>query len=249
MILGISIASWLFPNPISAQVGGTFGCQQQIGTGACVVGGINNCSAGYRPDPSRCTGKTGTACNQTSENCVPNQVQQNPGQNICVQMPAGGCKQGSEVVCQIAGNTGLNYCCSSQQACQQFNSGNTAIFNSGSTQNNAQQPTQIKPQECQADSGVSNSIGIETALGCIPTDPASLIGWIFKWGLALGGGIAFIFMAMGAFYLITSKGNPEQIKAGQEFITSAVIGILFIVFAIYFMRLIGFQILQIPGFG
>jgi len=89
---------------------------------------------------------------------------------------------------------------------------------------------------------------IQTAIGCIPTDPSAFIGWVFKLGTFLGGGIAFLLMAWGTFLTMTSAGDPEKLKQGKDIIVSAISGLLFIIFAVFLLRLIGVDILQIPGF-
>jgi hypothetical protein len=66
--------------------------------------------------------------------------------------------------------------------------------------------------------------------------------------ISLGGGIAFLIMGVGAFLFITSQGNPEQLQKGKEMIVSAGAGLLFIIFSIFLLRLIGVDILKIPGF-
>lgn len=91
---------------------------------------------------------------------------------------------------------------------------------------------------------------IRTAIGDI--DPRNLQGFIQQLlNLALGvaGGIAFLLMLFGAFQIMTSSGNPEKMKSGSELITSALAGLLFIIFSIFLLKLIGVDILQIPGFG
>lgn len=90
---------------------------------------------------------------------------------------------------------------------------------------------------------------IETGLGCIPTkETTNFIAWILKFAIGIGGGIAFILMLIGVFQIITSSGDPERLKAGKELITSALIGLLMIIFSLFLLQLIGVQILQIPGF-
>lgn len=91
---------------------------------------------------------------------------------------------------------------------------------------------------------------IKTAIGEI--DPRNLQGFIQQLlGLALGvaGGIAFLLMLFGSFQIMTSSGNPEKMKAGSELITSALTGLLFIIFSVFILKLIGVTILDIPGFG
>jgi len=105
----------------------------------------------------------------------------------------------------------------------------------------------IQPTPCkQGEPGE----GIQTALGCIPTkDTTQFVGWLLKFAIGIGGGIAFLLMIFGGFKIITSSGNPEAVKAGQELITSALMGLIFIIFSVFLLQLIGVKILQIPGFG
>jgi hypothetical protein len=87
-----------------------------------------------------------------------------------------------------------------------------------------------------------------TALGCIPTNPSLFIGKILGIGIGIGGGIAFLLILFGGFQMLTSAGNPEKLNAGKELVTSAIAGLLIIIFSIFILRLIGVTILHIPGF-
>ena len=49
--------------------------------------------------------------------------------------------------------------------------------------------------------------------------------------------------------MITSQGNPETVKKGQDQFSSAVIGLLFIIFSVLLLQFIGVDILSLPGFG
>jgi hypothetical protein len=92
--------------------------------------------------------------------------------------------------------------------------------------------------------------GVKTALGCIPTqDTQEFVGWILRLAIGIGGGIAFLLMLFGGIKMITSAGNPEAVKAGQELITSALMGLIFIIFSLFLLQLIGVKIFEIPGFG
>lgn len=66
--------------------------------------------------------------------------------------------------------------------------------------------------------------------------------------MGLAGGIALILMVYGGIMVITSGGNPQKLQAGKELITSAVMGLILILFGTYLLKLIGVDILQIPGF-
>lgn len=94
----------------------------------------------------------------------------------------------------------------------------------------------------------SGDSGIETAIGCIPTDPAEFVNAFLKFATAAGGGLALLLMIFGAFQMITSAGNADQLKAGREQFTSAIIGLLFIIFSVLLLQIIGVDILNLPGF-
>jgi len=104
-----------------------------------------------------------------------------------------------------------------------------------------------KPRECDL---CVTSGNVWTALGCIPTNNLnSFAGWILGKIIFVASGIAFLLMAFGAFQIITSAGNPEKVQAGKELITSCVSGLLFIILSLFLLKLIGVDILHIPGFG
>ncbi len=93
-----------------------------------------------------------------------------------------------------------------------------------------------------------SSLGIKTAIGCVPTDPTTLIFFLLKIGIGIAGGIAFLLILLGGFRILTSTGNPEKLNAGKELVGSAIAGLLLIIFSIFLLRTIGVDILGIPGF-
>ncbi len=90
---------------------------------------------------------------------------------------------------------------------------------------------------------------IWTAFGCISEDPQSTVTDILKIGLGMAGGFVLLSILYGSFLLTTSSGEPKRIQEGQEMITSAIMGLLFIIFSIVILQFIGIKLLQIPGFG
>jgi len=88
---------------------------------------------------------------------------------------------------------------------------------------------------------------IMTAIGPIDTSPEGFIGSIFKIILSLSGFAAVIIIIYSGYRLITSQGDKEKIQGARETITSAILGLLFIIFSIFILELIGVDILQIPG--
>lgn len=97
--------------------------------------------------------------------------------------------------------------------------------------------------------GSCGSDKIYTAIGCIPVgDFNDFIGWMLNAIVFIATGVAFLLMAFGAIQIITSAGSPDKVKAGQELITSALSGLVFILLSLLLLRLIGVDILHIPGF-
>lgn len=102
---------------------------------------------------------------------------------------------------------------------------------------------------CDPESGFGDpGTGVPTALGCIPTVPQNLVKWILKYAILMGGGIAFLLSVFGGVSIILAGGNPEKINSGKEIIGSALTGLLFIIFSVFLLRFIGYDILQLPGF-
>lgn len=91
--------------------------------------------------------------------------------------------------------------------------------------------------------------GAWTAIGCIGQGgtPNDFVSWFLKLGTGLGGGIAFLLILFSGFQRITSAGNPEKLHEAKELMTAAISGLLLIIFSIFLLRLIGVDILQIPG--
>lgn len=89
---------------------------------------------------------------------------------------------------------------------------------------------------------------LNTALGCIPTSPQALAAWVLQKAIFMGSGIAFLLSLFGGISIILAGGDPEKINQGKQIITSAISGLLFILFSILLLRLIGYDILALPGF-
>lgn len=93
-------------------------------------------------------------------------------------------------------------------------------------------------------------ISINTAIGCIPITISGENGLVAKllptiFGIA--GGIAFLMMVYGFIMISTSSGDEKKVQAAKQIVTSAIIGLLVSVFALFLYRLIAVQILHIPG--
>ena len=87
--------------------------------------------------------------------------------------------------------------------------------------------------------------GVKTGLGCLSTNPQILVNTILPWAIGIGSGIAFLLGLYGALMIVISAGDPEKMQAGKEMITSAVSGLLIIIFAVFILKFIGVDILQL----
>lgn len=104
-------------------------------------------------------------------------------------------------------------------------------------------PTIIFAQDVRCGSG-----GINTAIGCIPVNNITEFASFFlRWGLAIAGGISVLMIVYAGFILISSTGDPKKTIAGQELLTSSIAGLIFLIFSIFILRLVGVDILGIPG--
>lgn len=110
----------------------------------------------------------------------------------------------------------------------------------------------VPPPPCTdfaGNAGSSACKSVDTALGNIPTDPGGFIGAILGILLSLSGGIALILIIAAGYQLMTSGGNPEKVKEARERLTSAIVGLLLIIFSLLILQTLTVNILHIPGFN
>ncbi len=119
-------------------------------------------------------------------------------------------------------------CCSTESLCQSETEGEARVIH-----------TQNPFGNCEGEA-------IDTAIGCIPIgDTNEFIEFILRWAIGIGGGIAFLLIVFAGFQIMTSAGNPERLKAGQELLTSAIAGLILLIFSVFILRIIGVNILGI----
>lgn len=92
---------------------------------------------------------------------------------------------------------------------------------------------------------------ISTAIGCISVlgSQEQFLGDLLRWGVGIGGGIAFLLIIYAGFMVMSSAGNPDRLKAGQELMTSAISGLLLLIFSVFILKFIGIDILGLYNFG
>jgi hypothetical protein len=106
--------------------------------------------------------------------------------------------------------------------------------------------TRPLPAICTLSNG---DTGIDTAIGCIPVSPQNgLVSFLVVWGVGIGGGIALLLIAFAGIMIVTSGGDYGKIVAGKQLLMAAVAGLLLLIFSVFILRLIGVDILRIPGF-
>ncbi|HJY98421.1 MAG TPA: hypothetical protein VJ227_01765 [Patescibacteria group bacterium] len=109
----------------------------------------------------------------------------------------------------------------------------------------------LKPAYAQDIHGDCGSFAIDTAIGCISVlgGQEEFLASILRWGVGVGGGVAFLLIVYAGFMIMTAAGNPERLKAGQELLTSAISGLILLVFSVFILRFIGIDILGLGQFG
>ncbi len=81
------------------------------------------------------------------------------------------------------------------------------------------------------------------------SSPEKFVGTLFGIILGLSGGIALILIIVSGYNLMFSQGNAEKVQGARETLTSAIVGLLFIILSLVILQVIGVDILHIPGIG
>lgn len=108
-------------------------------------------------------------------------------------------------------------------------------------------PTQLSSSagiQCEFDS----SGGIKTAIGCLPYSPVVLVNSLVRFLIAVGSGVALLIMAVAAIQMTTQGSDPNSLKSARQRFVNAASGLVFIIFSVLILKIIGVDILQIPGF-
>ncbi len=105
------------------------------------------------------------------------------------------------------------------------------------------------PSYAVVDPTAGCSGGVNTALGCIPYDMKGFTGALLGFLAGIAGAISLVIMLVATIQIMTGGDNAEQVKKGKELFTSAIIGLIFIIFSVTLMQIVAGGILKIPGFS
>lgn len=87
-----------------------------------------------------------------------------------------------------------------------------------------------------------------SAIGCIPFNLDQFINeFLLNRLIGLAGIFAFFCIIYASFMMQSSQGNQEKLKKAQELLTSCIMGLIFIIFSVFILKLIGVDILKLPG--
>jgi hypothetical protein len=272
------LATLLLPAPVLAQKENTFDCSYQSVQGCYVAPKDNHCKEGWYPDKKVCESiKDEDECWKKFENpCITTQEKYYCNvQNGCNKCPESGCPANypsfdnlgscvqncnNPASCESLGGTCKKTCgayeddkgkvtCDDKKPKCCVPSGPTSICKFIPHNEGVECKGSAWSEYCACKICIEDQGGSWTAIGCIQTNPADFIKTLLGFGIGIAGGIAFLLILLGGFQILTSSGNPEQLNAGKELVGAAVTGLLLIIFSLFLLRLIGFSILGIPGFG
>lgn len=89
---------------------------------------------------------------------------------------------------------------------------------------------------------------LSTALGCLPFTRDAFISTILSFIVGISGAIALTVMLVATIQFMTASGDPKKLQAAKELFSSALIGLLFLIFSVSLLRLIAGDIIKLPGF-
>lgn len=97
------------------------------------------------------------------------------------------------------------------------------------------------PKSCGPDS-------LSTALGCLPYTSAGFISTLLSFLIGISGAIALTTMLVATIQIMTASGDAKKLQSGRDLFSSALAGLLFLIFSVSLLRLIAGDIIKLPGF-
>lgn len=89
---------------------------------------------------------------------------------------------------------------------------------------------------------------LKTALGCLPYERAAFVSTILGFLIGISGAIALVTMLIATIQIMTAAGDTKKIQSGRDLFSSAVAGLLLLIFSVSLLRLIAGDIIKLPGF-
>ena len=105
-------------------------------------------------------------------------------------------------------------------------------------------PSAVFAADCQP-----GEVPLDFGNFCVPTDPIGFVAKFYGLGLGLIGFVAILFMIIGGYYIMMSRGNLEMLARGKSFIFYSIAGLLLAILGFVFIEIVTGQILKIPGFS
>lgn len=90
---------------------------------------------------------------------------------------------------------------------------------------------------------------IDTLLGVSPISTSGQVTDVvrrgFQYAFTAAGVVSLIFLVVGGISIITSQGDPQKMKTGQDTIISGIIGLVFVGIGVLLFNFVVRQLLQI----
>ena len=169
---------------------------------------------------------------------------------VCIGKLNNTCSGGTPVHCFVPNFIVKDYCCDSATTCTNYGTGGVVQTTTPST-NDVPNNNDVTVGGVDVSKCTDGSAGIQTAIGCIHVLGSSeeFLSDILRWAVGIGGGIAFLLILYAGFMIMTASGSPDRLKAGQELLTSAISGLILLIFSIFILKFIGVDILGLNAFG
>jgi len=209
--------------------------------GLCITGGGKTCCS----DEESCMTSDNTASwiaptsSQTQTSTTTS--------DVCKNLASGDCTDPSlPQACSVS----MSYdCCNTEQAC--YDLPGVPVPHANPSQQSAPLASTSDDKDILCGCTGITCTGVNTAIGCVHAlgDESVFLKELLGWAMGIGGGIAFILMLYSGFMIMTSSGDPERLKAGQELLTSAISGLILLIFSVFILKFIGIDILGLCKFG
>ncbi|MBI3984888.1 MAG: hypothetical protein HY344_02985 [Candidatus Levybacteria bacterium] len=205
----------------------------------------SSCNASLK-DPGECA--DGLVCQDSTEKCVRPQTSQG---RVCYKCRSISTWDGTKCVGPLSADPnaciepetreycGEGFTCNAGKGCKKL---------SDNPSNEIEPPQPLKtPCEKNLSGGTTGQCyGIFSGLGVrLPTDPLMLISKLLEVILGVAGGIVIILIIRAGYKLMFSQGNPEKVQEARDELTSAIVGLMFIVFSFVLLQFIANDLLQI----